>query len=45
MLSSVWFDKVIILLIAINSVLLGLIDYTVDSASVNNKPYMNRLVD
>lgn len=44
-LSSDWFDKIIILLIAINSVLLGLIDYTVDRNNTAELPYMNRLCD
>lgn len=40
-----WFDRLIISLIAANSIFLGIIDYTWDKSSGKPKPFGNQLTD
>jgi hypothetical protein len=41
-----WFDRTVIILIAINSILLGIIDYTwIDDGNQTDMPLINRIVD
>ena len=41
----VWFDRIVIMLIALNSILLGINDYSWDPLSGTETPFINQLND